>query len=37
LQQPAKFGMARAAYRGYCKTRDEFFRHCKEQMVIDKL
>ena len=37
LQQPAKFGMARAAYRGYCKTRDEFFRLCREQMIIDKL
>ena len=37
LQQPAKFGMARAAYRGYCKSRDEFFRLCREQMIIDKL
>ena len=36
LEQPAKFGMARAAYRGYCKTSDEFFEHCKEQAVIDK-
>ena len=34
LQQPAKFGMARAAYRGFCKTRDEFFRLCREQMII---
>ena len=31
LEQPAKFGMARAAYRGYCKPRDEFFRLCREQ------
>ena len=37
LEQPAKFGMARAAYRGFCKTRDEFFEHCKEQAVIDKI
>ena len=37
LQQPARFGMARAAYRGYCKTRDEFFQLCREQMIIDKL
>lgn len=37
LEQPAKFGMAKAAYRGYCKTRDEFFRHCKEQMITDDL
>lgn len=37
LEQPAKFGMARAAYRGYCKTSDEFFEHCKEQAVIDKI
>ena len=37
LKQPAKFGMAKAAYRGYCKTHDEFFRHCKEQMITDDL
>lgn len=37
LEQPAKFGMAKAAYRGYCKTRDEFFLHCKEQMITDDL
>jgi hypothetical protein len=36
LEYPAKFGMARAAYRGYCKTRDEFFRLCREQAIIDK-
>ena len=33
LERPARFGMARAAYRGFCKTRDEFFRHCQEQAV----
>ena len=37
LEQPAKFGMARAAYRGFCKTRDEFFEHCKGQAVINKI
>ena len=37
LKQPAKFGMAKAAYRGYCKTHDEFFLHCKEQMITDDL
>ena len=37
LAQPAKFGMARAAYRGFCKTREEFFLHCKEQVIIDKI
>ena len=31
LEHPAKFGMARAAYRGFCKTREEFFKLCKEQ------
>ena len=33
LEQPARFGMARAAYRGFCKTREEFFKLCKEQAV----
>ena len=33
LERPAKFGMAKAAYRGFCKTREEFFKHCKEQSV----
>ena len=33
LEQPARFGMARAAYRGFCKTREEFFAHCKEQAI----
>ena len=37
LDHPAKFGMARAAYRGFCKTRDEFFEHCKEHVVFDRL
>ncbi len=33
LEHPARFGMARAAYRGFCKTRDEFFKLCEEQAV----
>lgn len=33
LEKPAKFGMARAAYRGFCKTREEFFKHCEEHQV----
>lgn len=33
LERPAKFGMARAAYRGFCKTREEFFAHCQEHQV----
>ena len=37
LEQPAKFGMAKWAFRGVCKTRDEFFNLCKEQAVINKL
>lgn len=35
LEYPAKFGMARAAYRGFCKTKDEFFKHCKDFAVIE--
>ena len=35
LEHPAKFGMARAAYRGFCKTRDEFFNHCIQYAIID--
>ncbi len=33
LEKPAKFGMVRLAYRGCCKTREEFFIHCKEHSV----
>ena len=33
LEKPAKFGMVRAAYRGFCKTREEFFKLCKEQAI----
>ena len=35
LEYPAKFGMARAAYRGFCKSRDEFFKHCKDFAIIE--
>lgn len=37
LETPAKFGMARAAYRGFCKSKEEFIKHCKEQAVIDNI
>ncbi len=33
LEKPAKFGLVKLAYRGYCRTRDEFFSHCKEHSV----
>lgn len=33
LEHPAKFGMARWAFRGVCKTRDEFFKHCSEHQI----
>ena len=34
LDHPAKFGYPKAAYRGICKTREEFFKLCKEQSII---
>ncbi len=37
LRQPAKFGMAKWAFRGVCKTREEFFKHCTEHAIIDKI
>ena len=37
LDAPAKFGMPRWALRGVCKTREEFFKHCKEYAIIDRL
>lgn len=37
LKIPAKFGMPKWALRGVCKTKDEFFEHCKNQAIIDKL
>lgn len=37
LKNPAKFGMPKWALRGVCKSRDEFFEHCKEQAIFDKV
>ena len=36
LGHPAKFGMAKWAFRGVCKTRDEFFMLCEEQAIIEE-
>ena len=33
LDVPAKFGMAKWAFRGVCKTREEFFAHCSMYAV----
>lgn len=33
LERPARFGLVKYAYRGVCKSREEFFRHCEEQAV----
>ncbi len=33
LDVPAKFGLVRYAYRGVCMTKEEFFKHCKEQSI----
>ena len=33
LEHPAKFGMVKKAFRGYCITRDEFFKHCNAHAV----
>lgn len=37
LKNPAKFGMPKWALRGVCKSRDEFFEHCKNQSIVDKV
>lgn len=37
LKNPAKFGMPKWALRGVCKSRDEFFDHCKNHAIIDKV
>ena len=37
LKNPAKFGMPKWALRGVCKTREDFFEHCKNQAIIDKV
>ena len=33
LDKPAKFGMGKAAYRGFCKSREEFFKHCEDLAI----
>ena len=33
LDRSAKFGMAKWAFRGVCKTHEEFFNHCKEHAI----
>lgn len=33
LDNPAKFGMAKWAFRGVCKSRVEFFKLCKDQAI----
>lgn len=33
LDVPVKFGLVRYAYRGVCMTKEEFFKHCKEQAI----
>ena len=33
LEHQARFGMVKYAYRGVCKSRDEFFKLCEEQAV----
>ena len=33
LDRPAKFGMAKWAFRGVCKAHEDFFRLCKEQAI----
>ncbi len=36
LKTPAKYGLVKYAYRGHCKTRSEFFKHCENNPAIDK-
>lgn len=37
LRNPAKFGMPKWALRGVCKTKEEFFKHCKELVILDNI
>lgn len=30
LDTPARFGLVKLGYRGVCKSKSEFFRHCSE-------
>ena len=34
LKTPAKYGLVKFAYRGHCKTRAEFIKHCEDYPVI---
>ncbi len=34
LEHPARFGMAKWAFRGVCKSREEFFAHCINQQIL---
>lgn len=36
LKIPAKYGLVKYAYRGHCKTRAEFLKHCENNPAIDK-
>lgn len=36
IDVPAKFGLVRYAYRGVCKTKEEFFKYCKEQAATNR-
>ncbi len=37
LRNQAKFGMPKWALRGVCKTKEEFFKHCKELVILDNI
>ena len=37
LKTPAKYGLVKFAYRGHCKTRAKFFKHCEDYPAIGKL
>jgi hypothetical protein len=37
LEYPARFGMPKAAYRGICKSRAEFFEHCKIHAIRESI
>ena len=34
LEHPARFGIVKRAFRGVCKTREEFFAYCREQESV---
>ena len=37
LLNPARFGMTRWSLRGVCKTKDDFFHHCMNHAIYDKI